>query len=821
MNRHLQRGVALIITLIMLSVVTFMAVTFLALSRRERASVAVSTEQGTAIAMANEALARAQSEIVARLVARTNNFGCDFGVSTNFFNPAGFSRNLLNSNNVNYNYRADGQPLNDSDRAYNIANLQFDPRAPVYIATNKSLLYPLDFRFFLDLNRNGRFETNGLLPVLDNAGQPIKINGQFLSNYFVGDPEWIGVLDKPGLPHSATNRFVGRYAWMALPAGKSLDLNYIFNQVKALKNNWGTNALAFMRNQGIGSWELNLAAFFRDLNTNEWPPATYQYSIDPAVASKGMAFEDARDLLLYRYANRYNNLRSITTMFGSAGANAIRRDLVDNYGDGPLLPGLDVPNTDNNNPDLPWPGSDNPYRVSDIQDLFDIFAFVNTNLPARIQGEADPYTRNSSYDRYTFYRLLGQMGVDSAPALPGKMNVNYASDSAGLATNFVPWIPVDFFTNAANRILDAELTAKIPYLNPFYLDTLRSLVGTNLATGLPLAPTVADIPIYPTNYYSLLGIQQLLQEAANIYDATTNRGPAYPYWPSVFRPVFSITNGQVYINGYVEATDTSFLNNPWLDLNVPADRARLDNSQVASNANVFGIPIVIGAAPADPNFNEFALQTAVQVSRKIELRKSGPLFHPNETNQMFIIGISNLIGAEAWNSYHESYPRRLQIEVRDQCDIALTNEDTATGLWKTRMYLNNSQNIAADSWQGNEFRVPLATNVVVFTNAAYIHQSPYFVQLYNLPTFERGKGFDIPHLGLYITNRLQFIAIDQDNNRVVDFVNLDNLGSQIDLTRELIGNQSFGETSGAGSFWLTNYMAGDSIPMGVRNQILQ
>ena len=36
MNRKSQHGVALVITLLMLSVVTFMAVAFLALSRRER-----------------------------------------------------------------------------------------------------------------------------------------------------------------------------------------------------------------------------------------------------------------------------------------------------------------------------------------------------------------------------------------------------------------------------------------------------------------------------------------------------------------------------------------------------------------------------------------------------------------------------------------------------------------------------------------------------------------------------------------------------------------------------------------------------------------
>src|ERR1035441_2990774 len=42
-GRHPQSGVALIITLILLSVVTFMAITFLALSRRERSAVTTVT----------------------------------------------------------------------------------------------------------------------------------------------------------------------------------------------------------------------------------------------------------------------------------------------------------------------------------------------------------------------------------------------------------------------------------------------------------------------------------------------------------------------------------------------------------------------------------------------------------------------------------------------------------------------------------------------------------------------------------------------------------------------------------------------------------
>ena len=105
MNRHSQRGVALITSLIMLSVVVLMAVTFLAVSRRERASVAVTQDQTVAKLMSDAALARAQAQIITRVLATTNLFNYDFLVSTNFISPAGFRPGLSRLTNVSYVYR--------------------------------------------------------------------------------------------------------------------------------------------------------------------------------------------------------------------------------------------------------------------------------------------------------------------------------------------------------------------------------------------------------------------------------------------------------------------------------------------------------------------------------------------------------------------------------------------------------------------------------------------------------------------------------------------------------------------------------------------
>src|SRR5579885_2965541 len=67
-----QSGIALIITLIMLSVITFMAIAFLVLSRGERSSVETATDQSLAKLAADNALERAQVELIAPMLASGN-----------------------------------------------------------------------------------------------------------------------------------------------------------------------------------------------------------------------------------------------------------------------------------------------------------------------------------------------------------------------------------------------------------------------------------------------------------------------------------------------------------------------------------------------------------------------------------------------------------------------------------------------------------------------------------------------------------------------------------------------------------------------------
>lgn len=307
--RTKEQGVVLVITLIMLSVVTLMAIVFLGVSRRERATVTVTTDHNTAKFSAEAGMARAQSEVVGRVLSSSNRFDFDYAVSTNFFNPDGYDNANFNfdPSNVSY-FLPNGNHIPDPyNQSVNIGNQLYDPRPPVYFQETeynpqtKQFERTIDFRYYLDFNRNGRFDPSGLLPALNENNRPLLDvdSGEAVWTRYVGDPQWIGILENPNQPHSATNRFVGRFAYIIVPEGRTLDLNTIHNQIKQVSNNQDF----FVRNQGIGPWEINLGAFLRDLNPRIW--TQYQYA-GPGNGGEniGNSFRDAFSILNYRRANR-------------------------------------------------------------------------------------------------------------------------------------------------------------------------------------------------------------------------------------------------------------------------------------------------------------------------------------------------------------------------------------------------------------------------------------------------------------------------------------------------------------------------------------
>lgn len=877
MKRHTQNGIALVVTLLMLSAVTLMAVVFLAISRREKASVTVMADQTAARLMTDAALARAQSEIIARMLASTNPYSYDFIVSTNFINPNGYQPGQASLLNVSYRTTS-GQPVTSlglDDQLQQLANLQFDPRPPVYVPVGTNLAG--DFRFYLDFNRNGQFDTNGILPVRGPRAEYYATNGAPVSQYsedvlheiFVGDPEWIGVLERPDRPHSSSNQFVGRYAFMILPAGKSLDFNHVHNNVRA--NDPNLQANNFSRNQGVGSWEINLAGFFRELNTNIW--TTYDYRSNPLLSSFGDSFDDARSILRHRYFDRENpqlRIEPVANLFGPNAAFIFQRDAVDGYSDGPFFasasgnvnvdrvpPGDDVRKA--------WPGSPNPHGYFDFQELFQ----TNLTSPNFVQ-RLRPATTNavSTYDNYTMYRMLAQIGTDSRPALSNyvyqsdfrlhttnKLHLNYRTDLPGGQTNFIGWDPLtvetppvyrtvaannptDFFYQAADRLLRANLATNINTNLPLALSRHFSLGSIGVrpsisVTNIQIYNTLTDSPYYyATNNEYTATTHRMLQMAANLYDSTTSRRIGTNDYPTVFRPIFGKTTTNVFVAGFLEVTNnaTALVNGmAWMTpqqlMNTPG--------VLFSNVTIYGVPWVIGAKKGYPNFNEFSMETIVQVSRKLEVRKRSA--NTYQTNQMYVVGVSNVFGLEAWNSYTQDFRRSLEMRVTNHVQVKMRHvvNNTALPLYPNPTVdvpaqLALSRTMTLDTWTNrlspNSFLVPLYTNVMFLTNSAYLAQRPpYLFDPNATNNFE--ASFDPPLWYLTISNRVQYIVIDRDANRVVDYVNLDNMYTHLDIASAMVGDSAgqsalFGNSATRESdLWLTNRLSPRAPTEGILRQV--
>jgi hypothetical protein len=851
-------GMVLVITLILLSVVTFMAVTFMVVSRSQHSAVATKTDQITAEFAADAALERAKSDAAVAMMAFTNSHAYDFWVSTNYINPTGFVAGVSSPINVNYDFdSATKGPLTAPELLQNLTNLMIDPRPPVFI-TNRSL-GKMDFRYYLDLNRDGRFEPTGLI---DTNGQPFLPGNTLnaLSNYFyaAGDPQWIGILERPYLPHSATNKFLSRMAYAVIPSGKTLDLNYIYNYAKLLQPTMPPGSDSFLRNQGAGTYEINLAAFLVDLNTNIWQTnaAPYNYYWQPpndTLANRGVAFDDALSLLSYRYGGNYKTfpLASVFGLWGNLGVNAFTSDYFDGYSRGPVMtntwwqPPANVATIATK---FPWAGSDNPNHWFSTQELYDRTKtgknLGSSGLPTFTDRLIMAGSHTNAYDRYTFFRLLSQLGTDSAPEAPGKINLNYLNVDTNsgnvipnYATNFISWTPIQFFTNVANRLLaNAGFTF-----------------------------TTANIQVYPTNYYTA-SVHRLLQLAANIYDATANRNFGRPEvtngFPSVFRPLFRSTATNIIIAAYREEVDAGLVQQgkapPMADLWDPVSRAQIPQLGVpfrADNAEplAYGMPIVIGARKGFPNFNEFAMQTEVDVTRKLKFIRDGSEFPPHKTNQMYVVSIGNNFGLSSWNSYSNAYPRDLQLISIVQMFAVVTNEfgQVVTGgsNFVQRFTLPGSFQIPASTWHGfprygetrpqvvgASFQVPFApaTNGFYFmSNAMYNVASQRFMMPLSDQGFEPLNS--APRWWLSLRARVRYILVDTSVNRIVDYVNLDSASdpanTPFDLTDLLMRTNNYSPPAcsdiytsggGPGAIWCTNRGVGaaaQSPTYGVLNQI--
>ncbi|HEY5232222.1 MAG TPA: hypothetical protein VIK35_01635 [Verrucomicrobiae bacterium] len=861
-NHKSQNGIALIITLILLAVTLVMALAFLAISRRESSSVTTAGETATARLAADAALANAEAEAMAGILSTTNPY--DFGllVSTNYINPAGFNPAAgANPTNVNYDYLASGGALNQAQQLQNLENLFYSPRPPVFIQTNANPKDPLDSRFYLDLNRNGHFDPNGIVADVDNTGAT---NGNF--SFETGDPEWIGVLEHPDQPYGPNNPFIARYAFFALPVGNTLDLNYIHNQalIPTLRysgNPIRTEADAYFRNQGVGSWEINLAAFLADLNTNEWDNNTAPYLYNPppsGTGSSGLAVEDARALLASRYNDNYNTLAWVQTLFGSTGATAFRNDGIDGYSDGPLQTTFDtnedfVFSSAKDIPTLPWAGADNTNHFFTPSDLFDptkssggtTGGFTNRLLNAGAQTD--------TYDRYTYYRLLSQLGTDSSPE-SGRMNLNYDNLDGygnvipGAETNFIPWTnSVKFFTSAADRML-REYTAN--WINQNYGSFTNTFgVSTTNAFG------VGNIPVYVNGQFVYSpAINRILQLAANIYDATeSNRKNGSPDYPDVFRPLFGKDlAGDVFIAGYTNLNNNGVPNTVSgpgdLQLSRPFDVetiSAISGTSVASDINIYGVPWIIGAKKGFPNFNEISAENSLAVTRRLQLTRTTNSSTPviTGTNQMYTMSLNSSIGVELWNSYASNYPGTIQIAVNENASTMITNDDQGLHKWTLQPFSTNAL-YSINPWPGSGVGwrssgspnaasfIPIFFTGPTLTNSVY-YSSHYtgganLLSTNSLPspvswesTSTDGNGFYFPQFGVLLTNRLQVFMLAQDSSgyHVIDYVHFEGPDSAFNLNAALQLQYDGADANGPG-VWNTNYPSGSAPLPGVTYGIL-
>lgn len=333
--------------------------------------------------------------------------------------------------------------------------------------------------------------------------------------------------------------------------------------------------------------------------------------------------------------------------------------------------------------------------------------------------------------------------------------------------------PIGFFTNVASRLL-------------------RSDLGVDLNR----------IQIYPTNQYTP-SVHRLLQVTANVYDAATNRPISdYPFVPSVFRPLFTNDGGAIYICGYAEETGTNLLNATMRDVEDAENRAALQREDM-----VYGVPAIIGAKKGWPNFNEFGLQSDITVSRRLNFHRIAPGASVFTTNQVYTVGISNAFGVEAWNSYGATFSRPLKMCVELDLFMSVTNAAGVPigpdGLALSNVYsVSVATNIPANSWAGftsitsaAPFIVPVFTNYWFLTNASYV---------FSQNAFTNGSDpvnlFPVLQLWVNLKTRVRFALIDEDLDRIVDYVNLRSSENPIDIADLLKRNNQLIDAACDGSF---------------------
>jgi hypothetical protein len=422
---------------------------------------------------------------------------------------------------------------------------------------------------------------------------------------------------------------------------------------------------------------------------------------------------------------------------------------------------------------------------------------------------------------------------------------------ASAAPNFNLQDPLAFFTAMADAMLRASTAQWRAQDFRVYTNTFGARTTTSFS--------ITNIPVYVDGVFTYTpAVNRLLQLAANVYDATTNS----PY-PSVFRPLFSLSGSNVYITGFTNLNSpagmgtVSGLND--LQLSTPLDVSTVSTlgvSNLAANVNIYGVPWIIGAKKGLPNFNEFSMENTLSVTRRLQLTRTTNTVTPliTGTNQMYLMGLTSSIGVELWNSYASNYPGSILVGVNENISITITNDDHAPNL----LFLKNfSTNVlmAINNWPGSgmapwnngnpfsgsfviaNFAGPTLSNAVY--RSYYANGNPTYTlglfapgfidaNYFNSPSpllFETNSlnGFYLPQFGVTLTNRLQVFLLDYDTNgayRVIDYVHFAGPNSSFNINSNLADADVPNNPAGV---WNTNYPSGNVAlfgpTFGILNQI--
>ncbi|MBI1841820.1 MAG: hypothetical protein HYR88_13355 [Verrucomicrobia bacterium] len=493
-----------------------------------------------------------------------------------------------------------------------------------------------------------------------------------------------------------------------------------------------------------------------------------------------------------------------------------------------------------------WPGVESPQRFTTINSLFK--ARSNEVARAPYFGEfvndlKAASTNAGVYNRYTYYRLLSQLGTDTGSGESTKLNLNYKNTDGTNLEDYLTWVPTNFFMTVSDRLLKAQFsktdsndwfsenlaysfnTAQGPgpvttnrrsfYALP-YLSGLQVpiIAATNFPEIWSLSST--NIPIYPTNYYNV-AVHRLLQVSANLYAATNienyraaanSATNSAPYVPIVYRPILARKNGnRVFISGYTADFGDTFINRPWHSLN------ELANPATDIRDNFYGVSAVVEARKGFPALNEFTVVSLFNVTRKILVTKQSATDQLDQkipgkdypVSELLVLSGTNSLGVELVNPYAGAYPRPLRAQIQGRVYTALFDGNVPIQTW-TNAY-TNVWKIDAGKWKGavldnrpGALQVPLMTNLIITLPVGFTGSRTLTTNLTDPVYSKSGQGFNNYDLVVRMTNEFSYVLIDmQGPDRVIDVVSMNRLESSLPITQTLLDNQQ------ERVFWTTNY----------------